>query len=111
MKKFKNSFFYIFILVFFSGIIYYILKLGKGIELGKVSNEVIVRHHYLQEFIASIKHNIFHPLAILLAQIVTIILVARFFGWICAGFVFGINAWQLASYSRLILKNLFISCW
>ena len=83
MKKFKNSFFYIFILVFFSGIIYYILKLGKGIELGKVSNEVIVRHHYLQEFIASIKHNIFHPLAILLAQIVTIILVARFFGWIC----------------------------
>src|SRR5574343_420886 len=83
MKKFKNSFFYIFILVFFSGIIYYILKLGKGIELGKVSNEVIVRHHYLQEFIASIKHNIFHPFAILLAQIVTIILVARFFGWIC----------------------------
>ena len=51
--------------------------------MGKVSNEVIVRHHYLQEFIASIKHNIFHPLAILLAQIVTIILVARFFGWIC----------------------------
>ncbi|WP_291275983.1 cation:proton antiporter [Flavobacterium sp.] len=83
MKKFKNSIFYIFILVFFSGIIYYILELGKGIELSKVSKEVIVSHHYLHEFIASIKHNIFHPLAILLAQIVTIILVARFFGWIC----------------------------
>lgn len=83
MKKFKNSIFYIFILVFFSGIIYYILELGKGIELSKVSKEVIVSHHYLHEFIASIKHNIFHPLAILLAQIVTIILIARFFGWIC----------------------------
>ena len=41
MKKFKNSIFYIFILVFFSGIIYYILELGKGIELSKVSKEVI----------------------------------------------------------------------
>lgn len=83
MKKFKNSIFYIFVLVFFSTIIFNILKVGKTIELGKVTNEIQVKHHYLQEFISSIKHNIFHPLAILLAQIVTIILVARFFGWIC----------------------------
>lgn len=83
MKKFKNSIFYIFVLVFFSAVIFNILKVGKKIELGKVTNEIQVKHHYLQEFISSIEHNIFHPLAILLAQIVTIILVARFFGWIC----------------------------
>jgi Kef-type K+ transport system membrane component KefB len=83
MKRFKNSFFYIFILILFSGIIYYILLFGKSLELNKVSKIVNVKHHYLNEFITSTLHNIFHPLAILLAQIVTIILVARLFGWIC----------------------------
>ena len=33
------------------------------------------------EFLLSIEHNLKHPLAILLAQIITIIVVARFFGW------------------------------
>src|SRR5690606_6373697 len=35
------------------------------------------------EFLDSLTHNLQHPLALLLAQIVTIILVARLFGWIC----------------------------
>ncbi|SEP63703.1 cation:proton antiporter [Flavobacterium urocaniciphilum] len=83
MKKFKNSFFYIFIIVVFSSIIYGIILRGKTLEVGKVTKEVVVKHHYLKEFIDSILHNIFHPLAILLAQIVTIIFVARFFGWVC----------------------------
>lgn len=83
MKNYKNSFFYITILVVFSGIIYSILLRGKALEVGKVSSEIIVKHKYLDEFVNSILHNIFHPLAILLAQIVTIIFVARFFGWIC----------------------------
>ena len=83
MRRFKNSFFYFSVLVVFSAIIYAILLRGKALEVGKVSKEMVVRHHYLKEFIDSILHNIFHPLAILLAQIVTIIFVARFFGWIC----------------------------
>ena len=83
MKKFKNSFFYILIIVVFSSIIYGIILRGKTLEVGKVTKEVVVKHHYLKEFIDSILHNIFHPLAILLAQIVTIIFVARFFGWVC----------------------------
>ena len=36
-----------------------------------------------QEFCSPIAHNLTHPLAILLAQIVSIILAARLFGWIC----------------------------
>jgi Kef-type K+ transport system membrane component KefB len=83
MKKFKNSFFYVTILVVFSGLIYYILLRGKTLEVGKVSNKIIEKHDYVNEFITSILHNVFHPLAILLAQIVTIIFVARFFGWVC----------------------------
>ena len=35
------------------------------------------------EFVDAFLHNLQHPLAILLAQVVTIILVARIFGWIC----------------------------
>ena len=83
MKNYKNSFFYITILIVFSSIIYSILLRGKALEFGKVSNEIVVKHKYFDEFVNSILHNIFHPLAILLAQIVTIIFVARFFGWIC----------------------------
>jgi Kef-type K+ transport system membrane component KefB len=83
MKKFKNSFFYVTILVVFSGLIYSILLRGKTLEVGKVSNKIIEKHDYVNEFITSILQNVFHPLAILLAQIVTIIFVARFFGWVC----------------------------
>lgn len=83
MKNYKNSFFYITILVVFSSIIYFILLRGKTLEVGKISNEIVAKHKYFDEFVNSILHNIFHPLAILLAQIITIIFVARFFGWIC----------------------------
>ena len=83
MKQFKNSFFYVTILVVFSGLIYSILLRGKTLEVGKVSNKIIEKHDYVNEFITSILQNVFHPLAILLAQIVTIIFVARFFGWVC----------------------------
>jgi Kef-type K+ transport system membrane component KefB len=83
MKNYKNSIFYVTILVIFSGLIYSILLRGKALEIGKVSDKFIAKHDYVNEFINSILNNIFHPLAILLAQIVTIIFVARIFGWIC----------------------------
>src|SRR5690606_39657720 len=35
------------------------------------------------EFIDSLVYNLEHPLAVLIAQMITIILVARLFGWIC----------------------------
>ena len=38
---------------------------------------------YWDQFIHSLLHNLEHPLAVLLAQIVTIIFVARILGWIC----------------------------
>ncbi len=83
MKNIKNSFFYIAVIGGFSFLIYWILGIGIGLEKGR---DIIIKQSKLtqwNEFVTSLIHNLKHPLAILLAQIVTIILVARIFGWIC----------------------------
>jgi len=81
MKNYKNTIFYITITGSFSLLIYWILTQGKILEAGR---KVVIPNGKGQweEFILSMVHNLSHPLAILLAQIITIILVARFFGWI-----------------------------
>ena len=81
MKNFKNSIFYVIVTGGFSALIYWILSQGKFLEAGR--SIVVVNSNKTQwsEFLASLMHNVQHPLAILLAQIVTIIIVARFFGW------------------------------
>lgn len=83
MKKFKNSFFYIGIIGASTALMYWTVLLGAKLEQGR--NIVIPEtgKSQWQNFIDSLVHNLEHPLAILLAQIVTIIFVARFFGWIC----------------------------
>ncbi len=82
MKNFKHSFFYVIVVGIFSALIYWTLKNGKLLEKSDVLNVVSTNSNY-QDFLDSLHHNLTHPLAILLAQIVTIILVARFFGLIC----------------------------
>jgi Kef-type K+ transport system membrane component KefB len=64
-------------------LIYLILVVGNG--LGDKSATAI-RHEsgsHWQQFYVSVIENFHHPLAVLLAQIVTIILMARLFGWLC----------------------------
>jgi len=82
MKAFKNGIFYIAIIGGFSLLMYWIAINGIDLEKGR---EIIMpenlKSHWL-EFLNAIMHNIKHPLAILLAQIITIILVARLFGWL-----------------------------
>ncbi|WP_309641875.1 cation:proton antiporter [Flavobacterium sp.] len=83
MKNIKNSFFYVFIIGGFSALMYWIITTGKALETGRnIVAHTTVNGHW-EDFITSMQHNLQHPLAILLAQIITIILVARFFGWIC----------------------------
>ena len=56
-----------------------------GSKQEMVSNIILPttgKTHWM-EFVNSLLQNIGHPLAILLAQIVTIVLIARLFGWIC----------------------------
>ncbi|MEO0058450.1 MAG: hypothetical protein RLZZ312_97 [Bacteroidota bacterium] len=82
MKNFKNSIFYITITGGFSAIIVWILSLGKNLETIKtLSPKATADKHWL-DFLNSFYQNVHHPLAILLLQIITIIVVARFFGWV-----------------------------
>ncbi|MGL2965292.1 cation:proton antiporter [Flavobacterium sp. XGLA_31] len=83
MKNFKNSLFYICVIGGFTALMYWIAQMGAKQEIGRN----IVANHSSQgqweTFTEAFLHNIQHPLAMLLAQIVTIILVAKLFGWIC----------------------------
>src|SRR6478752_1604495 len=83
MKDLKNTFFYLIIIGGFSSLIYTIITNGKTLEQGQniVSNAKANGHW--ADFVGSMIHNLQSPLSILLVQIITIILVARFFGWIC----------------------------
>ena len=82
MKNLKNGLFYILVTGGFSALIFWFLSKGKVLEIDR--NIVAVRSKTTNwnQFLESILHNIKHPLAILLLQIITIIIVARIFGWI-----------------------------
>jgi Kef-type K+ transport system membrane component KefB len=81
MRNFKNSIFYIVTIGGFGALIYWILTKGKFLEKGRAIVPTSSGKTQWSEFLASMQHNLQHPLAILLAQIITIIIVARFFGW------------------------------
>ena len=81
MKNHKNSLFYIIVTGGFVSIMFWIIKQGKFLEGDAVVEKSIEGNHF-NDFLASISHNMHHPLAILLVQIITIIIVARFFGWL-----------------------------
>ncbi|MEN9446529.1 MAG: hypothetical protein RL728_1041, partial [Bacteroidota bacterium] len=58
-----------------------IIIFGGQLELGKKINLPVSKTTQWVEFTNTLSHSLKHPLAILLAQILTIVLVARFFGW------------------------------
>jgi Kef-type K+ transport system membrane component KefB len=82
MKNIKNSVFYLVIIGGFSTVMYWIILKGKMLEKGQNSILHPTENGHWNDFVTSMMHNLEHPLTILLAQIITIILVARFFGWV-----------------------------
>jgi Kef-type K+ transport system membrane component KefB len=82
MKNYKNLLFYFGVTGGFTALIYWIIKKGKHLEVSKKIAVSGIEKGSWNDFIASMQHNFQDPLAILLAQIITIILVARFFGWV-----------------------------
>lgn len=82
MKQFKNTIFYVLITGGFSSLIYWILSKGKLQESGRNIKVNIIETDQWTEFSSSFLKSLQEPLAILLLQIITIIIVARFFGWI-----------------------------
>lgn len=84
MKNIRNLLFYVFTISLFSGLMYFIIVHGKTLEIGKVTFKKVVNStSSWEQFIDTYQQNITSPLAILLLQIITIIVVARAFGYLC----------------------------
>lgn len=84
MRKYKNLLFYVVTIIVFSALIYLFLNKGKLLETDKITDFVPqIAASTWDQFKDTYFHNLTHPLAILLLQIITIILVARAFGFLC----------------------------
>ena len=82
MKRYKNLVSYFVLISVFATIIYFLINGGKSLETGKNIVEKNINLSILDDFSATMHHNVTHPLAILLIQILTIIFTARTFGFI-----------------------------
>jgi Kef-type K+ transport system membrane component KefB len=82
MKNLKNAIFYIGITGGFTVLMYWIVSKGKALEIGRNIISPTSKDTLFNQFLHSLQHNLEHPLAILLLQIITIIIIARSFGWI-----------------------------
>ncbi len=84
MKRFRNIFLlYSVTIGVFSALMYYIVQRGKFLETGRDVRIPSNGTSQWMEFLDTISQNLTHPLALLLAQIITIIIVARLLGWVC----------------------------
>ena len=82
MKKLRNLFFYLTTIGVFTILMYWIVQKGELLELGRNIHISESGTSQWAEFVESFIQNLQHPLAILLAQIVTIIVTARILGWV-----------------------------
>jgi len=82
MKNIKNALFYFGVTGGFIALMFWIVSKGKALEIGRNVIAKTSSDSLFGQFLNSLVHNLKHPLAILLLQIITIIIVARFFGWI-----------------------------
>ena len=82
MRNFKNTLFYLVVTGGFTALMYWIVEQGKLLEVGKKIVSPSSTDSQWVQFLSSLFHNLQHPLALLLFQIITIVLVARIFGWI-----------------------------
>lgn len=82
MKKFKSGFFYFFVVGAFVALMYWVITIGNKLEGNRDIQVKVSDKTRWELFIDSLVQNLQHPLAILLAQIVTIVFAARIFGWI-----------------------------
>lgn len=83
MGRFKNTIFYIFTIGGFSVLIYWMARMGRKLESGRQVVEPHALKGQWDEFTDTVSHNLQHPLALLLAQVISIILIAKLFGLIC----------------------------
>ncbi len=83
MKNYKNTVFYVILVGGLLAIMYGVITLGTELQDAEAIANTATSVSAWQDFLDSIHHSLRHPLAILLAQIVTIIIAARIMGWVC----------------------------
>lgn len=84
MKNIRNLFFYTVTIAGFSGLLNFFILQGQNLENAtQINHKGAGDSSAWSQFLDTFQHNVTHPLAILLLQIITIILVARFLGWVC----------------------------
>lgn len=84
MKNYRNVIFYLVVVCGFMFMMYWVVQFGKPLEAGKPNIQVPIEadQTVLEQFKATIKESLTHPLAILLLQIITIIFSARTIGFL-----------------------------
>ncbi len=89
MKKFRSPLFYLFIIGGFSLLMYLIILKGEGLETAAVAEKAAEKAaaqaglSNWEQFKLTIRENLGYKLSVLLLQIITIIVTARVFGFIC----------------------------
>ena len=84
MKKYRNLSFYVLTITGFSALIWFIIHRGEKLESGTAAyRQPKAAGSSWDQFQQTYFDNLTHPLAILLLQIITIIVVARVFGYLC----------------------------
>lgn len=83
MKNIRNVLFYCITIGIFAALLYFFIRQGTFLEKAGQITQKAPNTSSWEQFTDTFGHNLTHPLATLLAQIVTIIIVARIFGWIC----------------------------
>ncbi|WP_426294557.1 cation:proton antiporter [Dyadobacter endophyticus] len=83
MKNIRNVLFYCITIGIFAALLYFFIRQGTFLEKAGQIPQKAQSISSWEQFTDTFGHNLTHPLATLLAQIVTIIIVARLFGWIC----------------------------
>lgn len=82
MRKLRNVLFYIVIIGGFTTLMYWIIARGGALETGRNVVSRSSENTPVQEFINSLLDNLHHSIGLLILQIITIILISRFLGWI-----------------------------
>ncbi|WP_333574848.1 cation:proton antiporter [Sphingobacterium sp.] len=83
MRKYRNTIFYVILVGTLLAVMYWVIHLGALLEAPELLRGEKTSQGAWKDFTSTLFHSLQHPLAILLAQIVTIIIAARIMGWIC----------------------------
>ncbi|WP_341831906.1 cation:proton antiporter [Sphingobacterium thalpophilum] len=83
MRKYRNTIFYVVLVGTLLGVMYWMIHLGAQLEAPELLRGEKTSQGAWKDFTSTLFNSLQHPLAILLAQIVTIIIAARIMGWIC----------------------------